>query len=682
MLAAGCGIALALAWGWQVSTEQLTAISGIGYAIAYLCGGFLTSVEVWTALRQRRLEIDLLMLVAAAGAAVLGQFAEGALLLFLFSLAHALEHFAMGRARRAIESLADLAPETAHVRRQGQVSQVPVADLVIGDCVIVKPGERIPADGLVSSGSSSVNQAAITGESIPVDKHAVADWETLSLSSDWERVDATARVFAGTINQSGGLEIRVTRLAGESTLARVVTMVNQAKSKRSPTQRFTQQFERFFVPAVLGLVFVLMFAFLVVQETFSQSFYRAMAVLVGASPCALAISTPSAVLSGVARAARGGVLIKGGGPLEMLGAVQVIAFDKTGTLTTGKPKLTDVVPFTPFTAHDLLATAVAIEQLSDHPLAKAIVTNGRQRLGQDFPIEEFTHGQNVVGQGFLALAIRADFSNPNANRSLPTHSSHTCPDPELETVFIGKSSALIAQSHAAPAPKSLGCDELDHTFDFNFTPISPAQRQQIDELESQGRTTMVLRRGADWIGVLGVMDSPRADAAGVIQQLREMSVQRLVMISGDNHIVAEAIGRQVGVDQAWGDLLPDDKVNLIRQLQASGIVAMVGDGVNDAPAMAQSSVGIAMGAAGSDMALETADVALMADDLKNLPFAVRLSRATRRVITQNLWISLGMIAILIPSAITGLPMAWAVALHEGSTVVVVLNALRLLAHKK
>jgi Cd2+/Zn2+-exporting ATPase len=366
---------------------------------SYAFGGYFTVREALANILARRFEIDTLMLVAAAGAAALDKWAEGALLLFLFSLGHALEHYAMGRAKRAIEALGELAPEAALVRRDGELTTVPVAQLRVGDIAIVKPNERLPADGFVATGESSVNQAPITGESVPVDKRPVTDAAEAARFPD--RIGATSRVFAGTINGSGALEVWVTRTAGETTLARVVKMVREAEVNRSPTQQFTEKVERIFVPAVLIGAMLLMFAWLVVDEPFSASFYRAMALLVAASPCALAIATPSAVLSGVARAARGGVLVKGGAPLENLGQLEAIAFDKTGTLTEGKPRLVDIAPATGIDDLELLAVAVAVEALSDHPLATAVVSDGRLRLGKDARLA-VTDLRSITGRGIEA----------------------------------------------------------------------------------------------------------------------------------------------------------------------------------------------------------------------------------------------------------------------------------------
>jgi Cd2+/Zn2+-exporting ATPase len=627
-----CGILLVT--GWLVSTLASTSpwVPWSLYLAAYFFGGYFTFREALENVLARRFEIDFLMLVAALGAASLGEWAEGALLLFLFSLGHSLEHFAMGRAKRAIEALAELAPQTALVRRGGNTEEISVDLLQVADVVVVKPNERIAADGFVIKGEGSVNQAPITGESVPVDKRPVADPQQAAANPN--RLDAAHRVFAGTINNSGALEIQVTKLASESTLARVVQMVNEAETQKSPTQRLTDTFERRFVPTILVLVVVLLFAWLVINEPFSKSFYRAMAVLVAASPCALAISTPSAVLSGIARAARGGVLIKGGGPLENLGTLRAIAFDKTGTLTEGKPRLTDVITFNNVAENELLKIAIAVERLSDHPLAAAVVRDGNERLKND-SIAEAHDVQSITGRGVKATV-------------------------DGQLVYIG-SESLFAVVDGPPIPDAL--------------------RESVQKLKASGRTTMIVRRGDTYLGVLGLMDTPRETAKSVIARLKQLGMQRIVMLSGDSQQVATAVAKSVGIDEAIGDLMPEQKVDAIRKLSEAGGVAMVGDGVNDAPAMANATVGIAMGAAGSDVALETADVALMADDLSHLPFAVGLSRQTSRIIRQNLWFSLGMVAFLVPATILGLQLGAAVVFHEGSTLLVVFNALRLLSYR-
>ena len=603
------------------------------YVASYFFGGYFTLTEAIENLRRKSLEIDSLMLVAAAGAAALGEWAEGALLLFLFSIGHSLENFAMGKARKAIEALGQIAPRKAEVIRDGKSMEVPVEELVVGDTVIARPNGRIPADGFVLKGSSGVNQAPITGESVPVDKIAVSDAKVAAERPD--AVAAESRVFAGTINGAGALEIYVARQASDNTLARVVKMVSEAEAQKSPTQRFTDKFERIFVPVVLGFVVLLLFAWTVIDEPFRASLYRALAVLVAASPCALAIATPSAVLAGVARAARGGVLVKGGGPLEYLGSLKAIAFDKTGTLTEGKPRVVDVVAANGVDQQELLAVAVAVERLSDHPLAAAVVRDASAQLDKSAQLPTAENVKAVIGKGVSATVSG-------------------------EEVLVGKL-GLFSETKAGSTTAEM--------------------KSVANSLELRGRTVMLVTKGGRFLGALGLMDEPRSTAKSVIDTLRKLGVSDIVMLTGDNKLVAEAVSREVGVTQTFANLMPEDKVATIKKLAQQGQVAMVGDGVNDAPAMANATVGIAMGAAGSDVALETADVALMADDLRNLPFAVGLSRNTRSIIRQNLWVSLGMVVFLIPATVLGLKIGLAVLFHEGSTILVVVNALRLLAYR-
>ena len=619
-------------------TLELTTHVGEGvltglFIVAGFFGGYFTLREAIESVRNRRFEIDFLMLVAAAGAAALGKWEEGALLLALFSVGHALEGYAMGRARRAIEALAELAPSTAIVRDSSGEHEVPVGQLRVRDVVVVKPNARIPADGFVLSGTSSVNQAPLTGESIPVDKLAVPD--PVAAAAEPDRVTAASRLFSGTINGAGQLDVQVTRVSSDSTLAKLATMVREAETQASPTQRFTDRFERLFVPAVLVLVVIVLVVGPLFGSAWSESFYRAMAVLVAASPCALAIATPSAVLAAVARAGQLGVLIKGGGPLENLGTLRAIAFDKTGTLTEGRPRLTDVAPAAGVDELDLLAVAVAVESRSDHPLASAIVRDGTERLrGQ--VLAPATGVTAITGRGVRGTIDGTD-------------------------VLIGNVAL----------------------FDDNGS-VDPAMMGIVDRLQAAGRTIMIVKQADRFLGALGLMDTPRPAARDAVAALKGVGIRRAIMLSGDHQVVAESIAREIGLSEAWGDLMPEDKVAAIERLRnEEGKVAMIGDGVNDAPALAHATVGIAMGAAGSDVALETADIALMGDDLAKLPVVIGLSRQASRIIRQNLYLSLGMVAFLIPATIVGfVGIGPAVVFHEGSTLVVVANALRLLAYRK
>ncbi|MGB7980202.1 MAG: heavy metal translocating P-type ATPase, partial [Candidatus Nanopelagicales bacterium] len=447
-------------------------------------------------------------------------------------------------------------------------------------------------------------------------------------------VPASSRLFSGTINGAGQLELQVTRLAADTTLSKLATMVREAETQASPTQRFTDRFERIFVPVVIGLVFVVLVAGPLLGSSWSEAFYRAMAVLVAASPCALAIATPSAVLAAVARAGQLGVLVKGGGPLENLGTLRAIAFDKTGTLTEGRPRLTDVVPADGVAESELLSIAVAVESRSDHPLAAAIVRDGADRLdGRTSPPAEGVSA--ITGRGIRATVDGA-------------------------VALIGN----IA------------------LFDDNGG-ITPDVEATVEALQAAGRTIMIVKHDTRFLGTLGLMDTPRPTARAAVADLQQVGIRRAIMLSGDHQLVAESIARDVGLTEAWGDLMPEDKVAAIERLrQEEGKVAMIGDGVNDAPALAHATVGIAMGAAGSDVALETADIALMGDDLATLPVVIGLSRKASRIIRQNLYLSLGMVAFLIPATIVGfVGIGPAVVFHEGSTLVVVANALRLLGYQ-
>ena len=564
-----------------------------------------------------RFNIDLLMVVAAAGAAILGEWAEGALLLFLFSLGHALEHYALGRARKAIAALAELAPQTALVRRDGKDQAVPIAEVRVGDLAVVKPGERVGVDGVVREGRSSLNQAPITGESVPVDK------------------EPSDQVFAGSVNGEGVLLVEVSVAVGDRTLDRVIKLVAEAETQKAPTQQFTERFERWFVPAVLVADLLIMIVPpLVGILTWHDSFYRAMALLVAASPCALALGTPAAVLAGIAQAARNGVLIKGGAYLEMLGTISVFALDKTGTITRGEPEVTDVAPAEGVGEATLLTAAAAIEAQSQHPLARAIMDEAKKR---SFVIPSASDVQSVTGHG-----VRGEVDG--------------------SLVEVGRLAMFDGRSDAPP------------------TEI----RAAVQRLEAAGRTTVVVRaegRVPEWLGVIGLADQPRAEAAEALKELKAAGARRIVMLTGDNAGVATAIAKAVGVDDVRAQLMPEDKVAAVKELAAQGRVAMVGDGVNDAPALAHATVGIAMGGAGTAAALETADVALMGDRIEQLAFAVRLSHKARAIIRQNLFLSLAVIALLVVSTVTGFAgIGVAVAVHEGSTLIVIANALRLLKY--
>jgi len=612
------GIALAVGFFGETWFGMEPPVSLGFYVFSCLAGGYDAFRTALAALLRGKFEIDLLMVAAAAGAAVLGEWAEGAFLLFLFSLGHAGEHYAMDRARNAVGVLGKLMPRTAFVKRGDGLEEVPVEALVIDEIVLVKPGERIPVDGIIAAGESSVDQSAITGESVPVNRKPGDE------------------VFAGTINQDNALDVRMIRLARDNTLNRVMQLVAEAQEQKSPAQRFTETFARRFVPAVLvGTLLVILILPLGFGWAWSDAFYRGMLLLVAASPCALAIGTPAAVLAGIAQAARHGVLIKGGVHLENLGRLTTVALDKTGTLTTGRFTVTRVIGLEGTTEDEVLRIAAAVEEQSSHPLALAIVETAKVR-GIEFPLADGI--ENLAGRGIQARVGDA-------------------------IVLMGALRAFAGD----PATKS-------------GQPLVAT----VAKLEAEGQTTVIIRREGAFIGVIALADESRPQAREVIERLRAQGIRHLIMLTGDNSSVARRVADQIGLTEVRAELLPESKLDLVQELeQGSGVIAMIGDGVNDAPALAAATVGVAMGAGGTAVALETADVVLMGDDLGKLPYVIGLSRASSRVIRQNLSIALGVIFLLVVASLSGLiPLGVAVVIHEGSTLLVVLNALRLLAWRE
>lgn len=615
--------------GW-VTARAGSAWHDLFYTGAYLTGGWFGVRAALQSLRQWTIDVDLLMVLAALGAAIVNAPFEGAMLLFLFSLSNVLQAYAIDRTRKAIKSLMKLRPEKALARRGGGTVLLPVEELVVGDVLVLRPGESIALDGVVIEGSSSVDQASLTGESMPVSKKAGDP------------------VFAGTINQTGGLEARVTRLAKDSTIEKLVRMVEEAQTEKADTQRFLDRAEQFYAVGVilftLGLIFVPLFF---LHTPFQAAFYRAMTVMVVASPCALIISTPASILSAIGGAARRGVLFKGGVHLERAATVKVVALDKTGTLTEGRPQVTDVLAgerLVDFRSNPdagalaLLALAGSVEAKSEHPLAQAIVAACKQR---GLALEECAAFQSVSGQGASGLVKGRRIALGNAR-------------------YFSALNAAIPDAFAA----------------------------RVAALQDEGKTCVLageIDESAGTVRLLGavaIADVLRSDAVPVIRQLKANGIERIVMLTGDNARVAQAIAKQAGVDEFHADLLPEDKVRVIKELKSIGPVAMVGDGVNDAPALATATVGLAMGAAGTDVAMETADIVLMSDNLQNIVFTLALSRRARHVIYQNLAFAVGVIAVLVTSALGfKLPLTLGVVGHEGSTVLVCLNGLRMLAFR-
>jgi Zn2+/Cd2+-exporting ATPase len=610
-LVAGSGAALAIG----LIASFLPAIAPFArafFAISVALAAVHPGRRALVSIRSRVLDINVLMVVAVAGALALGEWSEAASVVFLFALAQLLETRAMERARGAIRSLMDLAPAEALVRKVDGDVVLPVDDVGVGDVIVVRPGEKIPLDGRVRAGDSYVNEAPVTGESLPVEKSPASD------------------VFAGTINGRGALEIDVTRPGRDSTIARVVHLIERAQAQRAPSQTFIDRFARIYTPAVLTLAVIVAIAGpLVLGGSFADWIYRSLVLLVISCPCALVISTPVSIVSALAAAARKGVLIKGGARLEQLAAVRCIAFDKTGTLTHGRLRVVDVASTNGLPAHEVLRLAASLESRSEHPIGRAIVGHA---------IDERVV---VAGaEGFQALPGLGAEGQVGVDR-------------------------VIVGNHRLFAERGL-CSARAH--------------EQLEAMTATGCSTVMVARGAETVGLIGVADETRASARAVVDMLREHGIAHVVLLTGDHEASAKTLASGLGITEYRAALLPEDKVAAVMELKRRyGALAMVGDGVNDAPALASADVGIAMGVAGTDAALETADVALMADELAKIPFAIRLSRAASRNIRMNIAFSLLLKGAFLVMAFAGVATLWmAVVADMGASLIVIANALRLL----
>ena len=615
--AGACALLVLLGWftlvgGWQ-------GVSVLILAAAYVIGGYQSTLEGLTTLwREKELDVDLLMIVAALGAAILGLWrkeyyfiVDGAMLILIFAISGVLEGYAMSRTERSIQGLMSLTSDTARKLVDGQEQIVSVAELQIGDRVLIKPGELVPTDGIVTEGFSELDRSSITGESIPVET-TVGD-----------------EVFAGTINGNGVLKIQIDRSPESSLIQRVIRLVEQAQTETTPAQQFIERFERGYAKAIvlLGILLGTLPPFLL-GWTWEETVYRALIFLVVASPCALMAATMPALLSGIANGARHGILFKNAAQLEAIGQVKAIAFDKTGTLTMGKPQVVQVMAVE--TTDRLLQVAAAIESMSEHPIGAAIVRAAQKQGGE---WAEAVNIQAQTGRGITG-------------------------EVEGKIAVVGK--AAFVQTQAANRPESLV--------------------KQSQKWEQEGKTVVWVAYDRNILGIIAVADTVRAAAARSIVHLKRLGIDRIVMLTGDNQRTAESIAQEIGIDGVYAELLPEAKLEVIRQLQQQyQSVAMVGDGINDAPALAQASVGIAMGTVGSDVALETADVVLMTDRLEKLEYAIRLSRRAGRIVKQNIIFALSFICILLIANFTGnMTLPLGVLGHEGSTVLVILNGLRLL----
>lgn len=605
------GLLIITAWffkWWGYASPLFQAV----FLAAMVIGGYTTGRKALYNLSKLRFDMNVLMVVAVAGAVLLGEWTEGAVVAFLFSVSASLEAYTVNKARQAIKSLMDLAPKEALVRRGGQLVILPVEEILVGDVILIKPGEKIPVDGKVILGYSAVNQAPITGESVPVEK------------------GPEDQVFAGTINHHGLLEVETTKLVQDTTLSRIIHMVEEAQAKKAPTQAFVERFAAVYTPIVLvlaaGIVLVPPIFF---NQPWAPWIYRGLALLVVSCPCALVVSTPVAMVSAIGNAARHGVLIKGGAYLEQAGTLTAVAFDKTGTLTKGKPLVTDLIPAPGVASEKVLTLAASLEQLSQHPLARAVMAKAETCQVQPLAVDELT---DIPGQGLVGQIEGVEYR-------------------------LGSPSSLIQAGVKLDA--------------FN---------EQLNTLMGGGKTVMVLSAADRVLGIIGLADEMRPGVGKVVKSLKDAGIKTTIMLTGDHQATAEAIASQTGVNEFMAGLLPEDKANAVHSLrQKYGKVAMVGDGINDTPAMAAASLGIAMGGSGADTALETADIVLMADDLSKLPFTIKLSRAALGVIKQNIALALGLKFLAVAFAIFGWLTLWlAIMADMGASLLVTLNGIRLL----
>src|SRR6056297_359735 len=588
--------------------DTVPLASSIAYMIGILAGMCLVLPKAWRAIITFRPDMNLLMSIAVTGAVAIGEWFEGAAVSFLFSLSLLLESWSIGRARRAIASLMDLTPPVAHLRDAGgAVRDVSPADVSIGSTLIVRPGEKIPLDGTVTVGTSAVNQAPITGESVPVEKQ-VGD-----------------ELFAGTVNGDGLLEMESTKAAEDTTLARIIQMVGDAGSKRAPSEKWVERFAAIYTPAVmLAALLVLLIPTVLLGQPWSVWIYRSLVLLVIACPCALVISTPVSVVASLAAAARNGVLVKGGVFIELPGKLVAIAMDKTGTLTKGAPEVIDVVPMNGHDEEELLTRAGALELNSNHPLARAIVDETKRRGMTIPPAESFETIQGKGASGVIAG----------------------------KTYWLGSHRYLEQRGQE-----------------------TPEVHEQLEAMQDAGRTVVVIGNDQHVCGFITLADAIRDETREAIKTLHQVGIKQIVMLTGDNEGTAKAIGNEAGIDEVRAELLPEDKVAAVEELLSRyEYVAMIGDGVNDAPALARATLGLAMGAAGSDAAIETADIALMSDDLSKLPWLIQHSRRTLAIIRQNIWFSLAIKALFVVLTLMGAASLWAaIAADMGASLLVIAN---------
>ncbi|MDG5472932.1 heavy metal translocating P-type ATPase [Jeotgalibacillus sp. ET6] len=598
--------------GWFVlflsGEESIGAV--LLFALSIAIGGWRLLLTGLTNLFKFEFDMKTLMTIAIIGAAIIGEWGEGAVVVFLFAVSEVLERFSMDKARNSIRSLMDIAPQQAAVLRDGEERLVPVEEAKIGELIMIRPGQKIPLDGVVDNGSSYVNQSAITGESVAVKK------------------EAGDEVFAGTLNEEGALRVRITKWAEDTTLAKIIHLVEEAQAEKAPSQAFVDRFAKYYTPAIMMIaLLVAIVPPLAAGGLWEEWIYRGLAVLVVGCPCALVISTPVAIVTAIGHAAKRGVLIKGGVHLETAGKITAVAFDKTGTLTKGTPEVRDVRSFSSMDSNELLSYAGAIERYSQHPLGRAIV-----QAAKDLPLAEADQFESITGKGVQGVI-------------------------DGKVYWISRADDKVR--------------------------LTREMKETVDEFRKNGSTVMLMGQGEQVLGIIAASDTIREESRSIVQKLYQAGIKKTVMLTGDHALSASSIGKEIGIQQIEAELMPQQKLEIIKRIQQNdGKVAMVGDGINDAPALAMADVGIAMGGAGTDAALETADIALMADDLHQLPETISLSRKTLKIIKQNIAFALGLKVLALLLIIPGWLTLWmAIFADMGATLIVVLNSLRLMRVK-
>lgn len=610
-------ILIAIAFYFRATAGENDIITKSLFISAIVIGGFSLFTEGIKDLLKLNFSMEVLMTVAIIGASIIGEWAEGSIVVILFAVSEALERFSMDKARQSIRSLMDIAPKEALIRRNNEEKMINVSDIQIGDIMIIKPGQKIAMDGVVIKGHSAVNQAAITGESVPIEKQIKDE------------------IFAGTLNEEGILEVEVTKHVNDTTIAKIIHLVEEAQGERAPAQAFVDKFAKYYTPSIMAIsALIIIIPPLFFGGDWNKWLYQGLSLLVVGCPCSLVISTPVSIVSAIGNSAKNGVLVKGGIYLEEIGGLKAIAFDKTGTLTKGTPSVTDFVVSDTNQENQYLSIISALEILSQHPLASAILKEADRRES-NYQMIDIMNFKSVTGKG-----IKGDYQGA--------------------TYFVG-------------SPK---------LFDSELIRQASVMKNY-EKLQEQGKTVMIFGTAQNILAIIAVADELRKSSSEVIAKLHQLGIEHTIMLTGDNIRTAKSIGEQVGVTDIKGDLMPQDKLDYIKELKEKyGKVAMVGDGVNDAPALASATVGIAMGGAGTDTALETADVALMGDDLQKLPFIVNLSRKTLKIIKQNITFSLSIKFLALLLIIPGWLSLWiAIVADMGATLLVTLNGLRLMKQK-